>query len=432
MKWSRYNIKVSLDENKFLLYNLLYRNLLLIECNKLPENIHLLQEKTFHLLKERFFIVNEDFNEIEAASRLYRLWNNREDVLSLTLIPSMGCNFDCSYCYERERKGIMRRDVIERIKSLIEKRAAKLSLLNLSFFGGEPLCASEIVFEMLNFCNVLKNNYPQMRSYYELTTNGYLLDIETSKMLGLFGINMIQVTLDGPDEYHNSKRKTISGKPTFNRILTNVNNFLEQCKKSFLLLRSNYDEENLEYLIELLDKIPEEFRNRVQVYCRKIWGCGKIDITQKMEREVLDEFYSYAIEHGYRIDFGSFLERYNYCYADQSTYFLVQTDGRLYKCTALESFDEKDSVGNIFCESYKNWGDVPLELDKSCIECKYLPICWGGCRKLRVLAKRSNKKLSDIISCKQVVADIDNRIKWFALQKIRDIKLGNTQLVSIY
>jgi uncharacterized protein len=270
-----------------------------------------------------------------------------------------------------------------------------------------------------------------MRSYYELTTNGYLLDIETSKMLGLLGINTIQVTLDGPGEYHNSKRKTISGKPTFSRILTNVNNYLEQCKKSFLLLRCNYDEENFEYLIELLDKLPEEFRNRVQVYCRKIWGCGKIDITQKKEREVLDEFYSYAIEHGYRIDFGSFLERYNYCYADQSTYFLVQTDGRLYKCTALESFDEKDSVGNIFSESYKNWGDVSLEVDKSCIECKYLPICWGGCRKLRVLAKRSNQKLTDVISCKQVVADIDNRIKWFALQKIRDLKLGNTRLVSI-
>ena len=72
--------------------------------------------------------------------------------LELTLLPTEKCNFRCTYCYEDFLIGKMKPWIRSGVKSLIEKRVDMgLRNLNLSWFGGEPLLAKDVLFEIADF-----------------------------------------------------------------------------------------------------------------------------------------------------------------------------------------------------------------------------------------------------------------------------------------
>ena len=65
--------------------------------------------------------------------------------LHLILFPTEQCNFRCVYCYEDFVLGRMSESTISGILSLLSHRAADLDGLQISWFGGEPLAAYDIV-----------------------------------------------------------------------------------------------------------------------------------------------------------------------------------------------------------------------------------------------------------------------------------------------
>ena len=83
--------------------------------------------------------------------------------LELILLITEQCNFRCVYCYEDFKIGKMEPDIIEGVKNLINKRIEGLNLLQLSFFGGEPLLNKRAIFELSAFakerCDTNKKNY---------------------------------------------------------------------------------------------------------------------------------------------------------------------------------------------------------------------------------------------------------------------------------
>ncbi|OBS07518.1 hypothetical protein BAX55_02700 [Acinetobacter baumannii] len=69
----------------------------------------------------------------------------------LILYPTEQCNFRCSYCYENFEIGRMLPEVVESVKNLIDNRLDVVDHLHLSWFGGEPLIAKDILLDIANY-----------------------------------------------------------------------------------------------------------------------------------------------------------------------------------------------------------------------------------------------------------------------------------------
>src|SRR5580693_1893213 len=95
----------------------------------------------------------------------------------LIILPTEKCNFRCVYCYEDFKVGRMSEGVQRGIELLLINRAPTLNLLNLSWFGGEPLLARDIVLRLSRHAFSLSKKYG-FRLTGGLTTNGYLLNKE--------------------------------------------------------------------------------------------------------------------------------------------------------------------------------------------------------------------------------------------------------------
>ena len=68
--------------------------------------------------------------------------------LNLFLFSTEHCNFRCTYCYEDYKIGRMMPEVVSGIKNLLHHRYKTLKMLQISWFGGEPLLAKNVIFEI--------------------------------------------------------------------------------------------------------------------------------------------------------------------------------------------------------------------------------------------------------------------------------------------
>src|SRR5262245_20489732 len=80
--------------------------------------------------------------------------------LNLILLPTERCNFRCTYCYENFEVGRMDHSVVSAVKSLIYRRVPDLQTLDISWFGGEPLLAKDIIYDISSYVYGLKEEFP--------------------------------------------------------------------------------------------------------------------------------------------------------------------------------------------------------------------------------------------------------------------------------
>jgi uncharacterized protein len=188
-------------------------------------------------------LVEAQTDEYATATRQQLAGFFRNDVLHLILFSTEQCNFRCVYCYEKFELGAMRAEVREGVKNLVRRRASGLKELYIGWFGGEPLLASEVVLELSKTFVALSQEHGFAYQAHA-TTNGYFLTPELAPLLLEVRLCDLQVTLDGPPELHNPKRKLAEGGPTFERIWQNLL-FLKGLQAEFqVTLRINLDQEN--------------------------------------------------------------------------------------------------------------------------------------------------------------------------------------------
>ncbi len=67
--------------------------------------------------------------------------------VGLTICTTMGCNFDCPYCFENHKAGKMSAEVQDDVVALAERMldAAQRKALSVTWFGGEPLLAPDVI-----------------------------------------------------------------------------------------------------------------------------------------------------------------------------------------------------------------------------------------------------------------------------------------------
>lgn len=426
MRASKYNIKKQLNDDEWILYNSLSNTLAVIE-NKYMDVLEKIDHDkliiTDNDLRKKLvsggYIVDDDFDENKFLD--YKLQESRYDktVLALTIAPTLDCNFRCAYCYEKNkyRDVVMTNDTAKSIVEFVASRANTLSELLITWYGGEPLLALNVVEklsrELQEICE--KNN---IAFDFSIVTNGFLLTKKNAERLQKVGIKRAQITLDGTEEKHNEKRPFKNGRATFRTI---INNLVEAANYfDDIYIRVNCDEENMDDYKNLYFYIKSLNIEKIIMYAAPIrdyegcYSCGKCFLKKSFKEKEYEIYKSLGGD-----DFLKFLRRkyptvsWNACGADSGNSIVVAADGDLYKCWSdmgnpqraignINNLEDLNVMNHIFY--FKNPKDY-LE----CYECRMYPICLGGCPYERSIGKTDVCEYTEEILVKYLEGLIDSQ-----------------------
>ena len=350
-------------------------------------------EITQHFINQGYII---NYNETEALEMLSRKSCGFSDTLNFTICPTMNCNFDCSYCFEKHRPGKMSLKVQDAVINFLKRIIpnARIRNLKITWFGGEPLLAIDVIDSLSKRMIELTNKWG-MHYGAEIITNGYLLTQEIVDKLHEDKITHYQITLDGIGEAHNKTRHLINNKPTFDKIVDNLTNikFKEPVNIRHNVYADNTNE--IESLKLLVQEISKKSGNELYYY-----SAFTNDADSAVEREKtinyldIEDFYCYEINRKIQ----SF-HPYNsiYCGAQTLTCIIVDELGNLYNCWEdsgkiensfgrVESWNINNPIATAsnpqILINYINTGGTTK--DKECLDCIWLPACQGGCPHRRL------------------------------------------------
>lgn len=317
----------------------------------------------------------------------------RNNTLHLIILPTEDCNFRCVYCYELFKHKKMSPTIRKRVKLFVERRAPELKSLHVSWFGGEPLEAIDVIEELSHSFQQHSLNFSA-----SITTNGYNLVPSVARLILDLHIDHFQITLDGPPQEHNKRRKHLTGRGTFERIFQNLLDLKALSDPYMVLIRVNVDRENMRFMPEFVDFLAKNFSDdhRFSICFRAIsrWGGpndSTLPICSDKDRHLIS-LHELAANKGLRVNlFYYLLQPGGYvCYAAWPYSLVIRADGRINKCTvSLE--DEINQVGRILPngdlildgEKFSLWTTSDESQDKVCQKCFLRPVCQGSSCPLR-------------------------------------------------
>lgn len=399
LAWSRFNRIVHSEEHGCLLFNALSSTLARVDPDLLGELEKIRRAPDSYdfttrpglfvqLRLAKVLVLEGEEDDLLRVIRL-RDRSEREDPshLALTIAPTLGCNFDCSYCYERSRRPVhMDTRTEEAIVSFVRSFPG-VRRLSLCWYGGEPLLRFRTIVSLTERLQALG-----LPSTAVLVTNGYLLQDPVIGELDRLDIDTIQVTLDGGRETHDGRRRHVSHGGTYDTILDNLRELMGRWGGK-LVVRVNIDRENTEEFSDVRSELsrclPE---GDVAVY-PGIVDHGVIrhpDSTCRFTKGEEADFFFEMYRRG-EVEGGLFYPvRESGCMALAGNSFLIGPEGELYKCT--QDLGEPDRVvGSVFGGGGWNLpllgrymeGVSPFD-DPLCRECFFLPVCDGGCPHFRM------------------------------------------------
>ena len=417
-KSSSYNFIFPLSEKlgSALLYNSRSNALLRIsgEVSDLMHNmvkkhsgVETLSKELVEELRAGGFLVDRGLDELNVLKVMDRRVRFNTSRYSITIAPTLACNFKCPYCYQNNQSKTMTARVVKRLKKFVDHIVSdtRPRHLSVSWYGGEPLLAKDLLIELQTYFHqqCLKNDIAYRSA---LVSNGYLLDAKTAKKLSETGNSFVQLTLDGTKEFHDSRRILKNGGPTFDQIYENMKASTQYFKK--ITLRVNIDRENLDAFEAIVTKLDEDgLIPKVQPYPGQVDAltdaCSHITprcLTQ-------EEFAGFEAEVGKKIlenekDFASYPSLGNGCGGVCDNAVSIDPEGYLYKCWNdvgvknaavgyLESMDSVDFNNNVF-----KWIGYDFFEFEECRKCRFLPLCLADCPYEAIKNKNVQKKCTSL------------------------------------
>lgn len=210
MKLSRYNIEKKEDKS-CLIYNTVTSAILELDTDyeksyyEMKEGKKCSKPDLESALLEGGMLVEDDKDEFAELLIRNKIERFADSNLTLTIAPTMACNFCCPYCYEKGREYItMSETVQDQLTSQLKEKYQHIHELTVSWYGGEPLLAIETIEKLTK---KIKSVLPLGCKYNaDMVTNGYKLTRRVAEKLKDMDIHYIQVTLDGSKQAHDSRR----------------------------------------------------------------------------------------------------------------------------------------------------------------------------------------------------------------------------------
>lgn len=395
MKHSQYNIVIP-SGSKVFIYNSKTDYFVQVEqqlaelFNQTKNNPEQLSNKApdfYNHLYEHGFIINNNINESKEIITMWETNDANEDVMNITINPTLNCNLRCWYCYEEHNAHtLMTKDVITSVLNFFKHSFTqnKYKKYCLSFFGGEPLlCFNNVVKPLLNELNQIKPSSIKISLHF--TTNSTLLNDTMLDFLKPWSPSF-QITIDGNEFVHNMV-KSIANRSAYKIAIENIHKLLNSHLK--VGIRFNYTAKTLETFIDVLSDI-KSFSDEEKKFCNisfhRIWQDNKIPETELESQlnEIEDKFrqeHFYVISHSTNIT--------GRCYADKPNNITINYDGKIYMCTARE-FNEENSEGTLnsdgtIARNERYNKRMALRFgNQQCQKCIIYPLCHGGCSQHKI------------------------------------------------
>lgn len=349
------------------------------------------------------FLRPDHVNEVEAVRFDHNRARYDQSAMGLVIAPTMACNMACKYCFEENKSGRMNEATMAALVAFVKERAPILGTLDITWYGGEPLLALDIIEKLTGEFTALAREF-KFAYTASVVTNGYLLTPEVVDRLKAWQVVSAQVTLDGPARLHNQKRPLKNGKASFETIIRNVT---YAATHMGIGVRVNVDKD---YTIETIDELLSELaaaglQRRVGIYFGLLEAsstvCANISEacleTVEFSRVEID-FYRLLLQRGFRIDHLPSPSA-AFCMAQMTSAFVTDHEGFLYRCWNYVG-DRSRAMGSVFEPvdfQHPNFTRLfafdPTAHD-TCTACNLLPLCMGGCP-----ARRADRNLPEEALC---------------------------------
>jgi uncharacterized protein len=303
---------------------------------------------------------------------------------------------NCFYCYQGSKKNNVL--CAEDSRRIVDFAAGKLqngSVFSVSWFGGEPLLRKSFIYET---SKELLHLAEKRNSTYKggIISNCYFLDYETALEFKKLKIEGVQVTLDGPQEKHDTVRshfdtKSSSYMGSFNTIVNNIKSASEILDIS---IRVNVSSNNMYSIKELIECLAYEgvadkvkgiyfypiFTNNGNAYNTQTQK--SVYLTMKEFADFETEYIKTSLECGFKLD--ERVKKRSGCKAVYKNSYIIDADGKLKKCdedvgvTGTEFGDLRNSrYKNI--KNLEKWINYTPEVYAECMVCVFLPMCQSWC-----------------------------------------------------
>ena len=336
----------------------------------------------------------DDYLEYKASITNIR---KQRTGMHLTLAPTMDCCFRCHYCFEKyKEKKYMTPEIMDQIIKYVTSYP-ELKNIKITWFGGEPLMAVPQIEEF----------YDKFRDIWQepfisnIITTGYHIDKESIRVMQKVGISSVQITLDGMKETHNKVKHLPSGEDVFERILSNIELLNDSAPEINITIRVNLTLENKEEYIPLHKLCLTRFygRSNITISPAFVLDRGTGDICRSnnniffghIERS---KFILNLAKNGINSVFVRYPEPFfNECAIRNEMAIAFDPEGYAYKCWEVIGNKEyaigklnDDGILTDINQTILNrqlYGADTFD-DPICSQCKYLPICNGGCPIQRI------------------------------------------------
>lgn len=357
-----------------------------VDAEDIPEPLLETTEQLFRM----GFLVDAAQNENDFMVFKHNSAKYDKTTAAYIVYPTLGCNFDCPYCFEEYKNETISPEQITWLKKFIEIKSRDLKHMSMRWSGGEPLLIWDKIRDMgasfLDSC--LKNSVSYQSS---IATNGYFITDAIAREMLDIKITNAQITLEGPPSLHNRRRFTHNGEPTFHRILEGViicGNYMN------VAIRVNIDRNNADYFPELLETLNKYTlpRENLRLFCKPVRkGVMKendpsmfldgefYDIEKRLIEQCMEAGFAYSLHPG--------VNKSMRCPYYHINSFIIGPDLSAYKCAEFIGVKSR-AVGHIMEGGLLNFTDFPAYLKCSayspfdvaeCRECKVLPLCFGKC-----------------------------------------------------
>ena len=319
--------------------------------------------------------------------------NTRRFTALVTL--NLDCNLACPYCYEdhfRGRSYMSEATADLLVETILNGPMATGKEVLLDFYGGEALLSIPLIRHIAGpLHDAARRNGTAFA--FNLVTNGTLLTRQVVEELLPIGLEGVRITIDGPPDVHNRQRPFVSGLGSFDVILKNIK---EGCGLLKVQLGGNFTQDNYRRFPELLDLMEGQGLTPDDLYLVQFSpvipkageaGLGDFAMGCACTSEPwLIEASLHLREEILRRGWKTPKLKMSGCMVEFENDLIVAWDGALYKCPAFMGWDDL-KIGSLAdgITDYRDSHNLDVWKSAECLECPYLPLCFGGCRFLRRL-----------------------------------------------
>ncbi len=368
------------------------------------------------------FLISGDKEERQELLSYIQDMNALDRSMKFIVVVNMDCNLACRYCFEGVRKGkhYLSDEVAARFVDFVKTRDyADKDDIKITFYGGEPLLSVDRIASISEQIKTFSEGRG-LRYVFSLVTNGVLLTPGAVKRLQPLGLRSAKVTLDGPKEVHDAFRPFRNGTGSFDTILRNVEVVSGLIK---VQVGGNFTQDNYRQFPRLLDFLVERGLGPERIAAVKFDpvvnesrefalpdfrdGCDSMDEPWIAGASLL--LREEVLKRGYNTP----KIMPSPCLMEHDDSFVVNYDGILYKCPGLIG-RQGCGAGDLVSGPVKYLASHGLDDWKNddCLACAYLPLCFGGCKYLKLVRENSmggvncQKKYFDRVLATLVAQDI--------------------------